>query len=106
MAAFVCLFAVGTPWSEREDGEPFASWASYAFGEVPVVAGETLNVPRGQQQSKFVTAISSRAGGNPLLKPLSALAPDLRKVKSGKPVGPVKISTGTCPARRSGTRRC
>ena len=99
-AALVSLFAVGSPWSERPEGESFAAWAQHAFGEVPAVAGEPPNAPTEEQQWEFATSISSRAGGNALLKPLSALAPEVQWVATGKPTGQVKISLRNiaCPA--------
>ena len=102
MPAFVCLFAVGSPWSERPEGETFADWARRAFGEAPVIGKEALDVPTGEQQWEFVTSITSRAGGNALLKPLSALAEDIRQAAAaeGKPAGQSKISLRNiaCPA--------
>ena len=55
----------------------------------PCLAGEALQLAVEEQQFEFATSITLRAGGNALLKPLSALTPELQGVQAGKLVGQV-----------------
>jgi hypothetical protein len=63
------MINVSAPWSEMEEGTSFRAWWDRQFKgcQLPSI------VPRLNQQCEWVTAQSSRAGINGLLKPNSGL---------------------------------
>jgi len=80
---------VSTPWSEVEEGMQFQTWwdkqvkdSSPKTRREPEVCG---------QQCEWVTAQSSRAGVNGLLKPFSGLDPKLRIGEQPSGSGTVKL---------------
>ncbi|MCP4239260.1 MAG: hypothetical protein GY772_01745, partial [bacterium] len=105
-AALVCLFTVGSPRSELLEGRSCDDWADHAFGPAkPRLAGLRLALPVERQQREFVTALTSRAGGNALLKPLTALHPDVQDKSTGTPSGQVRMSLRTIAPPAAWDRR-
>ena len=67
--AVLAMVNVSTPWSEVDEGTPFASWWENQFGcALPMIQLDSLD-----QQLEWVTAQSCRAGNNGMLKPFSGL---------------------------------
>jgi len=64
-AAFITLLPVGTPWSERREGETFAEWANNVFESQPHVAGEELQVT--VQNSSSSSPLAFPRGLGPVL---------------------------------------
>ena len=81
------MINVSTPWSEMEEGTSFPEWWNRQFKgcQLPSI------VPRLNQQCEWVTAQSSRAGTNGLLKPFSGLDPKLRIGEQPSGSGTVKL---------------
>ena len=81
------MMNVSTPWSEMEVDTPFPAWWNRQFKgcQFPSI------VLRLNQQHEWVTAQSSRAGVNGLLKPFSGLDPKLRIGEQPSGSGTVKL---------------
>ncbi len=71
---FVTLLGTGMPWSEQEAGVSFLRWACSCFG-VDANEFSWMECP-GDQNMEFTTALPTRAGINPLVKPRAALSRD------------------------------
>ncbi len=71
---FVTLLGTGMPWSESETDVSFRSWACSCF-DVDANEFSWMECP-GDQNMEFTTALPTRAGINPLVKPRAALSRD------------------------------
>ncbi len=90
---------------ERGAGEHlFWRLDRHAFGDrAPTVAGRVVTIPANEQQMEFAASITSRDGGNALLKPLTALSTEAKRKSMGKtgPAGQERIVLRNlvCPAQ-------
>ena len=62
-AAFVTLFPVGAPWSERAEGETFAELARYVADNEPRVVAEALALQVEKHQIELVASFTISLGG-------------------------------------------
>ncbi|MFM7986165.1 MAG: hypothetical protein ACKPKO_43320, partial [Candidatus Fonsibacter sp.] len=77
------------PWSEVEEGMPFQTWWNKHFNNSSPKIRREPDVCL--QQCAWVTAQSSRAGINGLMKPNTALVPSLRVSQEPSGSGTIKL---------------